>query len=266
MMAQRTNVIVNSWHSRAVAYDALISRWPLFTEMADKLIDALPGGFVGHALDLAGGSGLLSDRLLLRYPQASITLIEPAINMLKLAKQRLGSDVSLLNTTAEHFGSFNLSADAVLCSAAFHLMDESLVFPAIAETLYPGGIFAFNLWGHSFDETVNQEHMVDPLGFLQTAMQEHGETLGIHLPRMATRARSIKKLERCASGSGLELDNYGITEHRTHARFGIEFSAMSENFLGHLETHKRLDVIKRAIELSSGYDLRMSVHFVFRKR
>ncbi len=264
-MSFDTKRIVDSWHSRALAYNELIARWPLFTQMADQLIDALPDDFSGHALDLAGGSGLLSERLLIRHPLSNITLIEPAKNMLELAAQRLDPGVKLLNTTAEQLGELHLTADAVLCNAAFHLMNEELVLPAIARALNSGGLCAFNLWGHSFDETANREDIVDWLSFVEKAMQERGENLATHSPSIAPRARSIQELKRRAGECGLELDNYKITEHRTHARFGIEFAAMSDNFLGHLETQKRLGVINRAIELSSGYDLRISVNFVFAK-
>jgi len=265
-MTKITDLIVNSWHNRAVAYDAFISRWPLFTDMADQLVDSLPDDYSGHTLDLAGGSGLLSERLLIRHPLARITLMEPAKNMIELAVHRLGNNVTFVHATAEQLGSHPLSADAVLCNAAFHLMDEEIVFPAIAKVLNPGGICSFNLWGHSFDETAKFEYMVDWLSFVKKAMQEQGEHLPTHSPHIAPRARSIQGLQSIAERCGLALYKYMITEHRTHARFGIEFAAMSENFLKQLEPQKRLDVINRAIELSSGHDVRMSAVFVFLKK
>ena len=186
--------------------------------------------------------------------------------MLELAKQRLRNTANFINATAEQLQDLHLKVDAVLCNAAFHLMDEELVLPAIARALNSGGLCAFNLWGHSFDETANRENIVDWLSFVERATQEQGETLATHSPGIAPRTRSIQELKHCAIDSGLELDNYRISEHRTHARFGIEFAAMSDNFLGQFETQKRSEIIKRAIELSSGYDLRMSVDFVFRKQ
>ena len=77
--------VINSWHVRARAYDKLIKRWPIFTNMVNRLLEFIPEDFDGHALDIAGGSGLLAEHLLRRNPNARMTLVEPAEGMRALA-------------------------------------------------------------------------------------------------------------------------------------------------------------------------------------
>ena len=81
------NEIIQSWHERAHKYQQLTERWPIFTNMANRLLDYLPNEFNGHALDIAGGSGLLAKQLLDKFPNAQVTLVEPAENMRELAQQ-----------------------------------------------------------------------------------------------------------------------------------------------------------------------------------
>ena len=57
---QTQNEAIQSWHERAYAYNQLIERWSIFTQMAKRLLDFLPKDFDEHALDIAGGRGLLS--------------------------------------------------------------------------------------------------------------------------------------------------------------------------------------------------------------
>ena len=111
-----------SWHDRAEAYHRLLASWPLFSHLADRLIDLLPHPIQGPLIDLAAGTGLVAERVLDRYPQAQVQLVEPAQAMLTLARQRLGTRVTrYVQSAAETVGQLSVQADAVVCNAALHL-------------------------------------------------------------------------------------------------------------------------------------------------
>jgi trans-aconitate methyltransferase len=116
--------VIQSWHDRAHAYDNLIQRWPIFTELVRRLLEFLPNKFDGHALDIGGGSGLLTEQLLEKCPNAHITLVEPANEMRALASRRFGKRIEVKNLTSDYLNKIEHTADAAFSSASFHLMNE----------------------------------------------------------------------------------------------------------------------------------------------
>ena len=260
------DAIIRSWHIRARAYNALIGHWTIFTEMVDRLIDLIPSDFAGHALDIGGGSGLLSERLLDRHPNATITLIEPAEAMRSLARHRLGDRVEIRNATSDEVGELGIVADAALCSASFHLMNENTTLPSVAAALKPGSVFAVNLWGHSFDETATLDQTVNWTKFVDLALDENGERPLSRPKRMPPRIRSADRLRSIGAACGLHLQDKQIVESRIETRFNIEFAAMAATFLDHVASVKREHIINRALELCIGIDTVFSVDFRFIKK
>ncbi len=258
--------IIRSWHVRARAYDDLIGRWSIFTEMVDRLIDLIPSDFAGHALDIGGGSGLLSERLLDRHSNASITLVEPAEEMRSLALHRLGDRVEIRDVTSHEVGELGIVADAALCSASFHLMNENTTLPSVAAALKSGSVFAVNLWGHSFDETATLDQKVDWTVFVDLALCESGERPLPRPKRAPSRLRSADGLRRIGEACGLHLQEKQIVESRIETRFNIEFAAMTDIFLDHVAPVRRERIINRALELCTGIDTIFSVDFRFIKK
>ena len=257
------DAIVRSWHDRARAYDNLIGHWSIFTEMVDRLIGLIPGDFAGHALDIGGGSGLLSERLLDRHSNASITLVEPAEAMRSLALHRLGSRVEIRDATSDRVGELGIVADAALCSASFHLMNEDTTLPSVAAALKPDSVFAVNLWGHSFEETATLDQKVDWTEFVNLALCESGEQPLPRPKKVPPRLRSAEGLRRIGEACGLHLQDKQIVESRIETRFNIEFAAMTNTFPGRVTPARREHIINRALELCTGIDTIFSVDFRF---
>ena len=235
--------------------------------MADRLIDSLAADadFDGHLLDIGGGSGLVTERLLKRYPQAQITLIDPAEQMCALAKNRFGDRIRVETLAGDQVGSLGLSADGAVCSAAFHLMDEQTTMPSIAAALKPGSVFAFNLWGHSFDETASLDQRIDWLVFVNQALREHNVPTLPPVNKAMRRLRNLKTLCKTGENYGLQLTKKEIVAEQLDAKFHIEFAAMTPSWLGQLETNKREQIINRAMELAEGTSTIFCVDFTFSK-
>ena len=181
--------VIHSWHVRAHAYDNLIGRWPIFTTMADRLLECISDEFDGHALDIGGGSGLLAERLLSKHPKARVTLVEPAAEMRTMAARRLGVRVEIKDVTSDQLDKLGVAVDAAFCSASFHLMNEKTTLPSVATILRQGSIFATNLWGHSFDETIDLNQKTDWIQFMDQALGEFDQP-PMHRPKIS--ARRIK--------------------------------------------------------------------------
>ena len=70
--------------------------WAIFTQCIKP---DFPSG-VFHLLDVGGGNGFFSDRILDEFPQARVTLIDNADNLLK--KNTVHPNKTILNLSAEH--------------------------------------------------------------------------------------------------------------------------------------------------------------------
>jgi len=257
--------VINSWHVRARAYDKLIKRWPIFTNMVNRLLEFIPEEFVGHALDIAGGSGLLAEHFLRRSPNAHMTLVEPAEGMRALASRRLGNRIEIKDATSDKLDKLGLTADAALCSASFHLMNEETTLPSVASVLKKGSVFAVNLWGHSFDETINLEQKVDWMKFIDQALSEF-DLPSMNRPKKNTpRIKSKEGLRKIGKSCGLHLRETNIVTTEIKTQFSIEFAAMDFNFLNQVEKGIREQVIARALELCRDIDTISIVDLKFEK-
>ena len=257
--------VIRSWHDRAHAYDNLIKRWPVFTDMAGRLLEILPKEFDGHALDIAGGSGLLAENLLSRCPDTRVTLVEPAAAMRALASRRLGGRIEIRDATSDELDKLGFAADAAFCSASFHLMNEETTLPSVASVLKQGSVFAANLWGHSFDETIVLDQKVEWMQFVDQALGEFDQPPMHRSKKPARRIKSADGLRKIGRACGLHLLETKIVTADIKTQFNIEFAAMDVNFLNQLGTDMRQQVIDRALLLCRGVDTITSVDLNFEK-
>ena len=257
--------IIRSWHERAHAYNKLIDRWPVFTQMVNRLLACMPEEFNGHALDIAGGSGLLSQHLLKKFPNARVTLVEPAENMRALALRRLGDQIEIQNVTCDKLDTLNIIADAALCSAAFHLMDEQSTLPSVATALKPGAMFAVNLWGHSFDETATLDRKMNWTQFVDEALIESNLPPMKHSKKPMQKVKCEVELNKIGAQCGLHLVGKTIVTDEIATSFNIEFAALNSSFPHPMSVETRAQVINRAIELCHGVDTITSVDLKFEK-
>lgn len=257
--------IISSWHERADAYNKLIQRWPIFTDMANRLINFIPNNFNGHAIDIAGGSGLLSECLLKKHPSARITLVEPAENMRALALQKLGNRVDIANATSDSLETLGITADAALCSASFHLMNEATALPSIASILQTGAVFATNCWGHSFNRAIELNQKADWMEFVDQALTEFDLPPFTRPTKTVPMIKSAEELTMIGKSCGLDLTEVNIVTNEIDSKFNIEFTAMSANFLKEVNDVVRKQVIERSISLCKGVDVISSVDLCFKK-
>lgn len=264
-LAPTQDEVIQSWHERAHAYDDLIKRWPIFTDMVERLLEFLPNNFDGHALDIGGGSGLLTEHLLKKCPNAQVTLVEPANEMRALASRRLGNRIEIKDLTSDNLNKIGLVADAAFSSASFHLMNEETTLPSVASILNKQAVFAANLWGHSFNETIEQDQKIDWIQFIDQALNEFDQPPMQRPKKIAPKIKSSEELRKIGKRCGLHLIETNIVTDKIDTQFNIEFAAMNLNFLNQLEIGMRKQVINRALKLCRGVDTITSVDLIFKK-
>ncbi len=118
----------------------------------DEAVDRALGGPAAHVVDLAAGTGKLTEALLRRRGTAAVTAVEPDAAMLDELRARLPT-VRALAGTAEAIPLPGASADAVVVGTAWHWFDPPRALAEIARVLRPGGVLAA-LWNDE-DPTVD---------------------------------------------------------------------------------------------------------------
>jgi SAM-dependent methyltransferase len=165
------------WDAQQTAY--LPDREERFTAMLDA-VEATCGPSP-RVVDLAGGTGSITRRLLTRLPQATAFLVDVDAALLTIARGSFADDPRVrvcradLATPAwrQVLGEPDGSVDAVLTATALHWLTPERVAGVYAEAaalLGPGGVLA------------NADHMPDPgLGSLSEGLERiaHGRTATI---------------------------------------------------------------------------------------
>ena len=126
-------------------YDSLIRRAvPRYDEMTDRLLEYLPAS-ASSILELGCGTGNLTLKLAAKYPEAKLTLVDAAPEMLEIAKARLGArSANFVAATFESLefpaASFDLVSSTI---SLHHVREKAPLYRALRPMIRPGGTFRF---------------------------------------------------------------------------------------------------------------------------
>jgi tRNA (cmo5U34)-methyltransferase len=145
MLGSMANLTQQVFDNTASTYDRdrslLIPGCELFYGWALELIPARAKSIV----DLGAGSGLMTQRLMQRFPDSEIHLVDFSGTMLELARRRLSDDPRLTFTQADYaVDEIPQNVCAVVSSLSIHHLDDASkprVFAKIYAALKPGGVF-----------------------------------------------------------------------------------------------------------------------------
>ncbi|HEY6189481.1 MAG TPA: methyltransferase domain-containing protein [Pyrinomonadaceae bacterium] len=138
--------------SMAESYDSLIRRAvPRYDEMLARLADYLPET-ASSVLELGCGTGNLSLTLAERYPNATLTFLDAAPEMLETTRARLERQhpsvarrARFVETSFEKIdaalGSFDLVASSI---SLHHVKDKASLYKNIYALVAPAGAFRFS--------------------------------------------------------------------------------------------------------------------------
>jgi SAM-dependent methyltransferase len=266
MNSEQHEKIVALWSERAWAYNQLIEDWPIFTDLADRLVDMIDAPRMESVLDLGAGTGLLAQRVLDMYPKTEVHIMEPSEAMLALAERRLGHKVRYHRGMAEGPFEAGLTVSTVLSSACMHLVELDRAMEHLAPLIRSGGNFCFNLWWHSFSETALDGDMKD---WWRPAMEEILEQDGYRSPKWPEpslrRPHSRNSLRELGKRFGFEVASIDIDEDRISKRFAVDFMAMDKHWPVEELGGKRKDIIQRIKDQIEGDERMRTVRVLFKK-
>jgi hypothetical protein len=188
--------------------------------------------------------------------------------MLELAKVELASFGDRVKFEEVAIGELRppLRFEAAVSSATMHLVRDELALRGLKACLVPRGFFAYNIWGHSFDETADAPDPTMPVrSAIDAALAER------HLPPpewrepVTPRPRSRAELTHAADAFGFDVE-IAIDVDQVPLAFYVEFTAMAPGLLQRLPAEERRAILQRAGELAVGEIPVPSVRVVARKR
>jgi tRNA (cmo5U34)-methyltransferase len=135
-------------------YDSLIRRAvPRYAEMIERLVDYLPstGAAAPRVLELGCGTGNFTLALAARFPDATLTTVDAAPEMIAVTRARLeaahpraAARATFVDSRFEDLrlepASFDL---ATSCISLHHVVEKGALYRALHAALAPGGTFRF---------------------------------------------------------------------------------------------------------------------------
>jgi ubiquinone/menaquinone biosynthesis C-methylase UbiE len=119
----------------------------LFDSPAKDIINRVPSGTVS-ILELACGTGIVTEALKEKFPSAKITATDINPDMLKVAQDKMrDSNIEWDIVNAEEIPYTDNSFDVVLCQFGIMFVpDKQKMVNEVYRLLKPGGTFIFNTW------------------------------------------------------------------------------------------------------------------------
>lgn len=137
------------FEEEAREFDSIILKLiPYYPEMLGALVSAIPfnKSKVIKVIDLGCGTGKISEMVKIDFPNAMITCLDVAENMIKMAKNNLSdySDISYQLADFNHFD-FEEQYDVAISSLSLHHLttdeDKKSFYRKIYNSLLPDGVF-----------------------------------------------------------------------------------------------------------------------------
>lgn len=146
-MSERQRV-QQAFHRGAIDYDQ-------HTPVQQRVVERLLGVLQEHPLqpyklllDIGCGTGRLLELLAHELPQAQLTGLDLAPNMLQQARERLDNQITLVQGDAEQLPFADQTFDLVVSSSTFQWLAQlDTCFGEAARVLKPSGRFVFSLFG-----------------------------------------------------------------------------------------------------------------------
>jgi tRNA (cmo5U34)-methyltransferase len=142
------NNVKSSFEKLAFEFDLVMPQViPFYKDMVESLVQAAALDRTGpvRVIDLGCGTGVVSKRIKEVFPEAQITCLDMAENMLEMARAKLSS-YSGLRFVLSDFSSYSFDGryDIVVSSLAIHHLDDpgkKILYAKIHDALAEGGIF-----------------------------------------------------------------------------------------------------------------------------
>src|ERR1700730_4166941 len=126
----------------------IVTLIPDYPRMVEALVAAIPfeNSAPVRVVDLGCGTGTVAERVLCSFPNAQVTCLDLAENMIAMAKAKL-ANYPHVRYVASDFNRFNIDGkyDVVVSSLALHHLvtddDKQQFYRRIHRSLAPGGVF-----------------------------------------------------------------------------------------------------------------------------
>ena len=145
MKTTQTDKLVREYTKLATTYD---HRWATYLDASLRMTTEVVGGLpTGRVLDVACGTGLLLEVLANRPDYPELVGVDKVPAMLDVARQRIGSNATLLECTAAELPFDDASFQLVTCTNALHYFpDAAAALQEIRRVISASGHLVITDW------------------------------------------------------------------------------------------------------------------------
>jgi len=206
-----------SFHRGACEYD---QHTPVQQRVLSNLLTQLDQHAVVPAavLDIGCGTGRLLALMGQQYPDAALTGLDLAPNMLSQAAERLAASVQLVQGDAEHLPFSDAAFSLILSSSTFQWLDSlDCCFREVLRVLEPGGKFVFSLFGQKTLYELRESWQQAMMNCGRAGDAQHNGTHSFHTCDQVQCALETAGFDAIQVASGIEKVWYPDVPHLLQA-------------------------------------------------
>lgn len=149
---EQISALARRYSERAEAYDGIWS--PVIQPLGERLLERLPLSRAEHVVDVGTGAGALLPTIRRMAPRATILGIDDSEGMLRLARNRHGGPLALMDAQKLDLPGERFDV-AVVAFVLFHLPYPHRCLGEVLRVLRPGGSVGTATWGAEHYPAVN---------------------------------------------------------------------------------------------------------------
>ena len=237
-------------------YREYTQTYPFYREIAQQLLSLAPIRSDMTIVDLACGTGVLTEQICQKWAQTcQIIGVDASAAMLKYAQSNPAlSTARFYQSQAEDLDMLlpAASVDVVLCNAAFWQMQIKKTLAVILQLLKPGGFFLFNRLERSRPLPEDPPGTRSPIAssLFEIAQQGYGY-VSQPPPEPAFADLPVEEVKRLVTEAGFTLSHYDIPSagiERTAEDLYAFLKIPSIKVLPGLRYARRVEIIQKAFQ------------------
>ena len=240
---------LDSWNAQV--YEEYALKYPMYRELAKKMVEVAGIGPGMTVVDLACGTGVVTEQILAKLTgKGRVIGVDKSGAMLDIARKNL-PEVEFVEAPAEalHEVVSGASVDAVVCNSAFWQMDVGRTVEEIAQVLKPEGCFVFNLAeAHRLLNTVTSPYLGEIMK--RIAIEEYGYVQppqGIQRRRLESREEVVAFL--AVGPLALRAEETMEVEHTAESVYAFrKIPVMIESLLPSLDYATGMEILEKAYQ------------------
>jgi len=224
MMESTKDLVPRFFDKTALTYDKIVNRYTFGKDKywKDEILKKIPDG--NSILDLACGTGILTEKISKKFPNAKIVGVDMTEGYLELAKKRLSKNenISFVMQDAEKLD-LNEKFDCITSSYIPKYCNPEILIKTCLKHLKPGGTILLHDFIYPKNKTVKflwnkYFSLLNYTSFLVPSWKQ----VFVELPKLIRKTNWLNDCQKIMQTHGLKVEIHTHTWGSTAILYGID--------------------------------------------